>query len=164
MDALPFGKGSRAPACLLLGGWCGLSALCGASALAQNVTEVSGLSFGTLALTSAGTVTVRPDGSRGQTGGVLVLNQATAPMAAQFSIKGKRNSVYAITLPLDGTVALSNGAGQTMSLGGFVASPSTGILSSNGSGQFSVGATLSMGTSQAKGRYSGTFNVTVNYQ
>lgn len=164
MHALPLGKCSGVRACLLISVWCAGSLLHGTTAFAQNVSPDTDLSFGMMAISSSGTVTVHPNGSRTQTGGVYTLSQGGSAAAAQFSIKGKRNTVYAITLPANGTVLLSNGAGQTASLTGFVASPSTGILSGNGTGQFSVGATLSLNGTQAKGSYASTFNVTVNYQ
>lgn len=136
-----------------------------APCLAQNVSSTANLSFGTFASTSAGAIVVAIDGSRSQTGGAYPLNHGSSASAAQFSVRGKANGVYAITMPLDNAVVLSDGAGHTMSVRSFVSSLSgTNILSKNGNGQFEIGATLSVGSAQARGSYTGTFNVTVNYQ
>lgn len=165
MDLSPHGKGGWPQACLLKGLLLCLGACASASVKGQNVSNAGNLSFGTFAVGSAGTVTVQPTGARSRTGGVYLLNQGSVAVAAQFSIKGKRNTAYVISLPANNTVYLSNGAGQTMGVNAFVSSnPSGGVLQGNGNGQFSVGATLSVGASQARGSYSGTFNVTVNYQ
>jgi hypothetical protein len=50
-----------------------------------------------------------------------------------------------------------------MALNSFASSPPTGTLSGGGSQLIQVGATLTVGSSQAPGNYSGSFNVTVNY-
>jgi hypothetical protein len=144
--------------------------LCAASlcthAAAQSVSNTGSLSFGTFVATSAGTVTVGADGSRARSGGTFVLHQGSNVAApAQFSVQGAPNVVYAITLPADNTVLMSDGAGHSMSVRAFVSNLNgTNILSKNGSGRFNVGATLSVGAQQAKGSYTGTFSVIVNYQ
>jgi hypothetical protein len=52
-----------------------------------------------------------------------------------------------------------------MALNGFVSSPSPGgILSGGGNQLLSIGATLSVGSNQTPGSYSGSFNVTVTYE
>jgi len=157
----------RGWACLCLRILCGLAAAsCCAHAAAQNVSNTGNLSFGTFVATSAGTVAVRADGSRGQSGGAFVLNQGSnTAAAAQFAVHGKANMVYAVTLPADNTVLMSDGAGHSMAVKSFTSNLSgTSILSKNGNGQFSVGATLVVGASQARGSYTGTFSVIVNYQ
>lgn len=130
------------------------------------MSATGNLSFGTFVLTSAGTVAVGADGSRAQSGGAFVLSQGSNLAApAQFSVHGKANAVYAITLPADNTVLMSDGAGHSMTVRTFVSDLSgTNILSKNGNGQFSVGATLSVSAQQARGSYAGTFSVIVNYQ
>lgn len=132
---------------------------------AQNLNAIGNLSFGTFVATSAGTVAVAPDGSRAQTGGVFVLNQGGLAAAAQFSVHGKANATYAITLPADNTVAMSDGKGHSMTVKAFTSNLSgLNILSKNGNGQFNIGATLNVAASQARGSYTGTFAVIVNYQ
>jgi hypothetical protein len=142
----------------------GVAAWTAGPAKAQSISSAGNLSFGTFAVIGTGTVSVAPDGARMQTGGAYLLG-SSSPAAAQFSLKGKANAVYAITLPLDNTVTLSNGRGQTMGVKGFVSNlTSMSVLGRNGNGVFSVGATLAVGSSQARGSYSGTFSVIVNYQ
>jgi hypothetical protein len=147
-----------------------LCRLCAASfcthAAAQSVINTGNLSFGTFVATSAGTVTVGADGSRAQSGGAFVLYQgSTVAAPAQFSVNGTPNVVYAITLPADNTVLMSNGAGHSMTVRAFVSNLNgMTILSKYGNGQFNVGATLSVGAQQARGSYTGTFSVIVNYQ
>jgi hypothetical protein len=52
-----------------------------------------------------------------------------------------------------------------MALNGFTSSPAaTGMLPGGGTLAISVGATMTVGNQQAPGSYSGTFNVTINYQ
>jgi hypothetical protein len=48
-------------------------------------------------------------------------------------------------------------------LSNFSSSPSVGQLSAGGTQTLAVGATLTVGSSQATGSYSGSFDVTVNY-
>lgn len=142
------------------------AASCCAHAVAQNVSSTGNLSFGTFTATSAGTVSVGANGSRAQSGGAFVLGQGSNLAApAQFSVHGKANTVYAITLPIDNAVVMSDGAGHSMTVSTFVSDLNgTSILSKNGNGQFNVGATLSVAAQQARGSYTGTFNVIVNYQ
>jgi hypothetical protein len=133
--------------------------------LAQSLSNTSSLAFGTFVATSAGSVSVRPDGSRMQSGGAWLLQQGGGASPARFLVQGTPNTVYAITLPANGSVQLSDGAGHSMSLQAFEHDAGgLAILSSNGMAQFSVGATLSVGSAQAEGAYSGAFSVIVNYQ
>ena len=100
-----------------------------------------------------------------KTGSVILVNQAGTASAAQFTITGTPSAVFVITLPADGTTFLTDGASGSMALNSFVSSPSgTGVLSGGGTQTINVGATLSVGNLQATGSYSGSFNVTVNYQ
>jgi hypothetical protein len=144
---------------------CGIAAWTGGPVSAQSLSSAGNLSFGTFVTTGPGTVSVAPDGVRSQSGGAYLLSTGSPAVAAQFTLKGKANAVYAITLPLDNTVYLSNGRGQTMGVKGFVSNlGGMNVLGRNGNGVFSVGATLAVGSSQARGGYSGTFSVIVNYQ
>lgn len=139
-------------------------ALCGAAS-AQTVSTAGDLSFGTFVVTAAGSVTVQASGMRTQAGGVHLLSQGGTHAAAIFNLKGKANAVYAITLPANNSVLLRNAAGQTMAVGNFTSNLSdSNVLNRSGNGQFRVGATLSVGAAQPRGSYSGTFNITVNYQ
>lgn len=131
-----------------------------AAAIALSNTQ--GLAFGKFVAGAGGTVTVSPGGVRSASGGV-VLVPSGAGAAAQFAVSGDANVTYGISLPADGTVSLASGT-NSMAVNTFTSSPSpTGTLSAGGAQTLSVGATLSVGSNQAIGSYSGTFDVTVNY-
>lgn len=109
--------------------------------------------------TAAGTVVV-------STGGVRTCN---APLtctgtvsAADFDVTGTSGQSFTITLP-SGTTQITNGS-ETMDISAWTSSlPSnTGTLN-GGSADFQIGATLNVGAAQAAGAYSGSFNVTVEY-
>lgn len=129
---------------------------------AISISSTQDLAFGKFAAGSGGSVIVSAAGSRSATGGVvLVSSGAGAP--ARFSVTGDANLTYAITLPANDTVVLTNGA-QTMAVNNFSSSPSgTGQLSPTGSQTLAVGATLGVGANQATSSYSGSFDVFVDY-
>ncbi|WP_457422055.1 DUF4402 domain-containing protein [Roseateles sp. P5_E7] len=135
------------------------------AAPAQTLNNTAALSFGAFTAGGGGSISVGTGGARMKTGSVILVNQGGAASAAQFTITGTPNAMFDITLPVDGTVFLSDGASGSMALNGFVSSPAAvGVLSGGGTQQINVGATLSVGSSQATGSYTGSFNVTVNYQ
>lgn len=120
------------------------------------------LAFGSLVAGSGGSVTVSPASVRSASGGVVLVPSGPGA-AAQFSVTGDPNATYAISLPGNGVVSLTSGS-NTMAVNNFTSSPNlTGALSVGGSQTLMVGATLSVGSNQAPGSYSGTFDVTVNY-
>lgn len=134
------------------------------AAFAQSVTPLASLSFGTF-VAGAGSVTVAPNGTRSKTGGVVLISQGALPSAGHFAASGSPNASYAISLPVDGDVSLTDGSANAMAINSFVSSPSgTGALLGNGSAQINVGATLQVSAGQALGSYSGTFGVTLNYE
>ena len=123
----------------------------------------SALSFGAFAAGPGGTITVHPNGGRSKSGGLFLVTQGGPSAAAQFTVSGTANATYAITLPADGMVVLSNG-GHTMALSSFTSSSGgSGTLSPGGTQTLSVGATLAVGQTQAPGSYTGAFAVTVYY-
>ncbi len=131
---------------------------------AQTIASTSGLSFGSFVASTGGSIAVPPSGGRSKTGSVILLAQGGASAAAQFTVSGTAAAAYTITLPADGTVALTDDSGHSMALNGFVSYPSaTGTLSGGGTQLLSVGATLSVNNAQAPGNYSGAFAVTVHY-
>jgi hypothetical protein len=137
---------------------------CTPAAQAQTIASTGGLSFGSFVASAGGTIAVAPSGGRSKTGSVILLAQGGGSTAAQFTVSGTVMATYAITLPADGTVALTDDSGHSMALNGFVSYPSaTGTLSSGGMQMLSVGATLTVNNAQARGRYSGSFPVTVHY-
>ena len=130
---------------------------------AISISNTQALSFGKFAEVSSGSVTISPTGARSATGGVVLVSSGGGS-AAQFTVSGDPNLTYSTNLPGNGTASLTNGDGQTMALNNFSSSPGTvGQLSVTGNQTLSVGATLNVGSNQAAGDYSGTFDVMVNY-
>lgn len=128
---------------------------------AISLSKTSDLDFGhVVASGSAGTVVMSAAGSRSATGGASLGNAGSAAAAA-FTVSGQASATYAITLPSSATIT---SGGNNMTVNTFTSSPSsTGTLSAGGSQTLSVGATLQVGSSQATGSYTGSFNVTVAY-
>lgn len=140
-----------------------LSLLATAPAQAAEVGLVNTqpLAFGSFTVGS-GSVSISPSGARTASGEVVGLS-ADPGHAAQFTVDGDPAMTYAISLPADGTVTLSNGT-SSMPVNGFTSDPAgSGVLSGSGSQVLSVGATLEVTASQPPGSYSGGFTVTVNY-
>ena len=135
------------------------------------VLNNGGLSFGDVFADASGDVTLNPQSNARTTTGPALAATGTANPAI-FTVGGKRNASYAITLPANGTVTLT-GPGTAMAVSNFTASvagtapasSATGLIpdSAGATQTFKVGATLTLGASQADGDYSGTFNVTVAY-
>lgn len=130
---------------------------------AQTLTNPQPLAFGSFAPgVSSGTVTISPAGARSSGGGVFLVSSG-AGAAASYTVGGTSNATYAITLPLDGVVVLTSGP-NSMAVNNFSSSPAgAGVIGGGGTQTLSVGATLTVGGNQATGSYSGSFNVTVEY-
>jgi hypothetical protein len=148
------------PTCILVA----LLAFGSIPAAAQSITNGAGLSFGAFLAGSGGSVVVGTSNNRSKTGGVFLLGQGGSAASAQFTVSGTPGAAYAISLPANGTVALT-GPGADMALNSFASSPSPGgTLSGGGSQLLSIGATLSVASNQTPGSYTGSFNVTVTYE
>lgn len=121
---------------------------------AMNFGDVSGDADNatTVVLTTAGTTS---SGDGALVGGT--------PTAGDFNVSGAGTAAYDITLPADGVVTLS-GPGTAMSVDGFTDSAGGSSSLTAGTDSFTVGATLSINAGQAAGAYSGTYDVTVDYQ
>jgi len=117
-----------------------------------------GATGGTVAISTADAVTISAGSTITQPAG-----NAGSPAAASFNVTGESGFTYAITLPADGTVTLTDASSNTMAVNGFTSNPgATGTLTA-GSQTLKVGATLTVGNAQAPGSYSGSFSVTVAY-
>lgn len=80
---------------------------------------------------------------------------------ASFTISGTPNVTFAILLPtseplINGTAGLTVDTFQSLPSG-------TGTFDGSGSRDLFVGATLHLAANQARGAYSGSFEVTVTY-
>ncbi|UNU44390.1 DUF4402 domain-containing protein [Sphingopyxis sp. YF1] len=115
----------------------------------QYATVISGATASTVAVSTAGAATC---------GAGLTCTGTTS--AANFNIAGTNGAV--VLVGGDSSVTLNGSLGGTMtsSLSYSVTSVTLGATG----GSFQVGGTLSVGANQASGDYSGTFNVTANYQ
>ena len=121
--------------------------------------------------TTAGTVTVAPDGTRTRTGGAILANGG-GHKPASFAGRGTNNQRVDVSLGA-GSIFIT-GPGVSMRVHTFVmGSTPTAILtttpqrfrinSATGVFAFPVGATLDVGANQAPGAYTGTWNITLNY-
>ena len=108
----------------------------------------------TAILTPAGGVT-SPDGA-GIFGGT--------PSAGNFDVTGQGTLAYDITLPAAAiTLNTTPVSANTMTVDTFT-TPVASLSLLAGAGTFDVGATLHIGIGQAAADYTGTYDVTVNYQ
>jgi hypothetical protein len=125
------------------------------------IASLQPLSFGKF-VAASGSVEVSPSGTRIASGGIVLL-QTGPGQAAQFAVTGDAGATYAVTLPVDGTVSITNG-GTSVSVNGFASSPaSTGLLPGGGTQILNVGARLDVPAGLPPGAYSGTFSVVVDY-
>lgn len=131
------------------------------------ISNVLDMNFGNIAVgNTAGTVLLSPAGGRTPSGGVTLPATAGTVSAATFNVTGEANYTYTITLPST-TYTLNGPSSNTMTIGTFTSTTTSGTatLSAGGTDGISVGATLSVGASQATGVYTSAaeFPVTVNY-
>ena len=131
-------------------------------AIAKNLD----MSFGNIAVnptTPGGTVTLPASvsSSRVPSAGVTLPAVTGLVQAAKFTVTGEGSSVYTITLPASITLS---GTGADMSIvpNCSVASLTAAVLTA-GTQVFYVGGVLTVAAVQTSGVYSGTFNVSVNY-
>jgi hypothetical protein len=126
------------------------------------VTSTADLQLGQIAANTGGTVTVNADSTVASTG-ALVSTGTRSPAA--FDVVGSPSALVLVTLP-SAPVNLTRVTGtETMSLGGFNKNPNGAFqLDNTGAGSFNVGGTLTVGSGQVPGTYTGTFSVSVEYQ
>lgn len=115
---------------------------------------------------SAGTVSVAADGTR-TCAAALVCAGTTS--AVDFTVSGTADANVGITLPTSAEIYLggvaSTNSFEKMELSSFVTDAAgSAVTLTGGSANFSVGADLAVGGDELAGAYSGTFDVTVEYQ
>ena len=128
------------------------------------ISFVQNLDFGTVVLSGAGTwsgevVSIDQTGALTCGGGVN-LTCSGSPQAAKYHLVGTNNAVVTISSPAfnltgPGTLAFTPNAPATVNLG--TSGSSTGV-------DFGVGGSITLASTTPDGVYSGTFNVTANYQ
>ena len=86
-----------------------------------------------------------------------------APVVAQFNVSGSKSNTVVISAP---SVTLTNQRDSTKTLQLTLNSPSTITLTNSGApgNNFSVGGSITLSSTTADGTYSGTINITANYQ
>ncbi|MEW6046950.1 MAG: DUF4402 domain-containing protein [Bacillota bacterium] len=134
---------------------------------ALTITKSTDLSFGVVSVgTTGGTVVVDTAGARTTTGDVVA--EGGTVSAASFSLTGEPSKTYTVTLPTSASITYTDAAGTvySMTVDTFTSSSASGTytLDASGNDTLYVGATLNVAGSQQKGDYSGTFDVTVEYQ
>jgi hypothetical protein len=135
-----------------------------------SMNKVDDMNFGNLAVTTVpGTVALSPSATPTRTvvGGVTLPVVTGTVQAAYFTVAGTPGYVFTITLPASNTIVKQPSGPETMLVDVFTSSPTpTGTLSTGGTADLYVGATVHVAALQASGVYvSGTpFDVTVNYQ
>lgn len=144
-----------------------------ATATATIVTPISiannaPLSFGNIAVNETnpgGTVMLvsEMDGTvtRTSSAGVTLPTNTGTVSAAQFTVTGEGASIYSITLP--GSITLTGTGGDMSLVPNCSQADLTAAALTNGSHVFYIGGTLTVATDQPEGIYSGTFDVSVNY-
>lgn len=138
----------------------------GGPAAQLSISNTRSLNFGPFIAGSGGTLTVAPNGARSRSGGVVLMSSAGAGSAGftllALNAIGASKSVI-VSLPGDGEVFLVNGP-YSMPVVNFVSGSGTLVMLTPSGLALDVGATLSVGPNQPGGNYSGSFQVTVNYQ
>ena len=139
---------------------------------ALTLTEAHSMHFGTMTIPTGAVNVMLTTGTivtASIPAFISLLAQSPVPANAIYSVSGSPASTYAITLPGDNLVTISNGTSQ-VHIDNFVARALssgldglTGTLDGSGNDSFVVGATLKLLNAQPFGDYTGTFNVTVNY-
>ena len=132
------------------------------------------LDFGTMSIPTGDVSVIYPtSGTRTSTVPAnIVLISTEIGNAAHFAVTGAIGYQYKITLPQDNLIKIKIGATSTeMSIDNFTSRTTSvsgndgekGILSSSGTDDFTVGATLKLLNAQQPGVYDGSFDVMVTY-
>jgi hypothetical protein len=133
------------------------------------VTPTQGIHFGTLCATgSGGTVTVVWDGSRTSTGDITLLSMAPTAQPAIFEIKLCQGRNVIITFAATTILTGSNGGSLTLDIGPTEKGPNGAIFPTNNDCNFitplRVGGTLHIPGTVIPGIYTGSFDITFNYE
>ena len=120
-----------------------------------------GMNFGDVAVgTGGGTIVLDTTGGRSTTGDAEAVTGGTV-QAGAYSVSGSGTKAYTITLPVSATI--SDGA-NNMTVDVFNHDAGGTPALTAGADTFNSGATMNINGSQVVNPYSGTYNLTVNYQ
>ncbi|MBT8317626.1 MAG: DUF4402 domain-containing protein [Lutibacter sp.] len=132
------------------------------------ITAGQDLMFGDV-IKGAGDVTVATNGARTILAAMESGTQLGTIQPAIFTVAGEAAYTYAITLPADDTVSITEGT-DPMLLKTFTVLTATdndadadGTLDASGADTITIGATLQVASDQTPGDYVGTFDVTIAY-
>ena len=143
--------------------------------VAMVINQTSPLNFGSSVLTDANGGTIElPSNSitRIYGGGVATSAASPAPTNAAYDVSGNANQTYALVLPTTTTVthtSVSTGVFEMnitlmkARFSGAAEDATISNLSSEGTDSFTVGGTLTVLPNQVGGQYTGTFQVSVDY-
>ncbi|MBV8603125.1 MAG: DUF4402 domain-containing protein [Pelomonas sp.] len=138
----------------------------------MTISKTADMTFGNL-VAGNGTVTMSTTGVRSASGSTPLPNGVT-PAPAYFTIAGSANNTFSISTTGSSTTLADSGT-DTMPVAWFwevtstaagtnqtSGTPATGTLSS-GAAYIFVGAAVTVGATQAAATYTGTFQVSVDY-
>jgi len=123
-----------------------------------SLTNVSGINFGTIAATTAGTVVIASTDATYSTTGQVSVTANSTPAPATFTVSGEDTYVYKIVLPTT-DISLTDGATGSMILNA-ITSNATGAIGTSPE-IFNVGGTLNVTAAQAAGSYTNEADLTV---
>ncbi len=129
------------------------------------LTSTGSLNFGTIVLnglTANRTISLSTANVRNCGGGSAQLICSGATSVPSYNVRGTNNRVVTITKTASNLINSSNGATLLMTLVG----PTSIILPNSGvnGAFFAIGASITLTPTTGEGVYSGTVNVTVDYQ
>ncbi len=126
---------------------------------AMTITAANALAFGDILSGASGNVIL--DTANGVTGSLATTGTRTS---GSFTLTGAASAVYTVTL--DASTTITDGT-DTMNVTGINHDSGllgTRTLSAGGADTLSIGGTLTVAGTEAVGSYSGTYNVTVDYE
>jgi hypothetical protein len=131
--------------------------------LPAQITKLYDMDFGFVTVTGAGTAIVNSNtGAVTTTGGVLFAGGL--PHAARFEAVSPSKTVVHIRLPKKAATVTRVGGTETMSVDTWsLNGVDTRNVVAHETFEFAIGATLHVAAAQAEGTYTGTFDVTIDY-
>jgi hypothetical protein len=131
--------------------------------LPAQITKLFDMDFGFVTVTGAGTAILNSSsGAVTTTGGVLFAGGL--PHAAQFEAVSPSKTVVHIRLPKKAVTLTRISGTETMTVDGWnLNGVDTRNVVSHETFAFAIGGTLHVAANQAEGTYTGTFDVTIDY-